>query len=940
MAAPGPRPVGIPGWGGRHPDGGGPARSGAPAARPGRWPGVIVGRSIHLLRSSVPLWCHLTALVLVPLTGVAVLTTTTVVGEVEQAAGAETAADAVSSYGRLVTLSTAVQQEIVPALAMTVVSTPGIAVQLGVSAEQEQQVQAQLSVVLDADRDAVATALQTVRRDPERRALVDDLTEDLGRLRRQAASAALGLGDLLTLYRGYLSVTTRVDAAAHEETVAATGADVSGATTTAVEDVALVGQLVQAAADEVPQFIGTVFPGLGAAGTTAADGLASHVAYQLAGQQVAGASSAELRGRWAAVQASAANQAIVAATGVPAAAGSGPGIPQVLQLLTAGDARNAAISDLLTTAVGRTEEMAAADRAVAEHSRDRSLLAALAVLALSVAAAVGLGRRVSRSLRVLAGQAAQISEGELVDVAASGPREVRTVSAALRTAVASLRRIQDQAGAVARGDLTNSTLQQPLPGPLGAVVHASVQQIVHSVQQREQLQHELAHQAAHDALTGLPNRAQALQLTAGALHRSQRTGHAVGALFIDLDGFKAVNDRHGHAAGDAVLQEVATRLAAGLRSGDSVARLGGDEFVAVVEPVEGEAELLQLARRLLAAVQEPIVVPGAAGGAATVTIGASIGAAVSVDGGVDAAALLAQADAAAYQAKGHGRGRVEFFDQELQSRLTERNELEQAIAEGLRRDEFFLQYQPVLDLPTGRLTGFEALIRWNRPGAGLVSPDSFIGVAEQSGLIRDVDRWVLGEATRRLASWRTEHAGVPGVEDLTMAVNLSGRHLGDPRVVDDVIAALRTAGLPAGALVLEVTETVLVSSPVALEHLHRLKDVGVGVAIDDFGTGYTSIGQLRSIPVHTVKIDRSFVASTDAASQSLVTLMIEAAHTFGLDVVAEGVETSGHLRQLRSQGCDRVQGFLLARPLSADAAAALVAGVAPALPTADAVPAG
>jgi len=455
-------------------------------------------------------------------------------------------------------------------------------------------------------------------------------------------------------------------------------------------------------------------------------------------------------------------------------------------------------------------------------------------------------------------------------------------------------------------------------------VHASVEQIVRSVQQSEQLQVELAHQAAHDALTGLPNRAQALQLAAGALHRGRRTGRAVGLLFIDLDGFKAVNDRTGHAAGDTVLQEVARRLAGGLRSGDSVARLGGDEFVAVIEPVDSDEELAHLAGRLLAALAEPIVVPGPTGDATTVTVGASIGAAVSVDGSVDSPTLFAQADAAAYQAKTRGRGRVEFYDQQLQARLTARNELEQAVAAGLGAGEFFLLYQPVVDVLGGRLTGFEALIRWQRPGYGLVVPDAFIGVAEQSGLIRDLDCWVLGEATRQLARWRAEQATAEGADGLTVAVNLSGRHLADPRVVADVTSALEAAGLPPSALVLEVTETVLVSTPTALAQLDLLKGLGVGVAIDDFGTGYTSIGQLRSIPVDTVKIDRSFVAADDAASRSLVTLMIEAAHTFGLDVIAEGVETTDHLELLRSQKCDRVQGYLLARPLAADVAGDLL----------------
>ncbi|MEU2348401.1 bifunctional diguanylate cyclase/phosphodiesterase [Modestobacter sp. NPDC049651] len=881
---------------------------------------------------ALPLWCHLTALVLLPLTGVGALTATTVLSEVRQAASAEAAADAVSAFGRLTTLSSAVQQQIVPTLALAVVSTPAIAVQFGLTDVQGQLAQAQLMPLLDADRAGTSRALEAARRDPATRAVAEQLDGELARLNRTSAGAALRVTDLAGVYADYTAVVRRIDAAADAQTAAATGADVSGRTTTAIADVTLLGRLVQTAGDEIPQFVGTVMPGTGGAGTAGLEAaLTARLAYQLAGDEVADrVTSPELSRGLAAVRAGAANQTIEGLAGAAGATGATPGMPQVLGLLTAGDQRNQAISALLDAAVTRAGAVATADRVAAERSRDRSLAGAFAVLALSLAAGVALGHRLSRSLRGLARAAAQISEGTLVDVTAAGPREVRTVSAALGAAVASLRRIQDQAGAVARGDLGNAALQEPLPGPLGAVVHASVEQIVHSVQRSEQLQFELAHQAAHDALTGLPNRAQALQLATGALHRGRRTGSAVGLLFIDLDGFKAVNDRLGHAAGDAVLQEVAGRLSAGLRSGDSVARLGGDEFVAVIEPVDGDEELLHLAHRLLAAVAEPISVPGPTGDRTQVTVGASIGAAVSADGEVDSATLLAQADAAAYQAKTHGRGRVEFFDQQLQARLTARDELERAVSAGLVAGEFFLVYQPVVDLPTGRLTGFEALVRWQRPGHGVVTPDEFIGVAEQSTLIRDLDRWVLGEATRQLARWRAGQGTADGAQALTVAVNLSGRHLSDPRVADDVTEALTAAALPPSALVLEVTETVLVSSPTALGQLDQLKGLGVGVAIDDFGTGYTSIGQLRSIPVDTVKIDRSFVAADDPASHSLVTLMIEAAHTFGLDVVAEGVETTGHLEQLRGQRCDRVQGFLLARPLSAEAAGDLLTEPVPA----------
>jgi diguanylate cyclase (GGDEF)-like protein len=392
-----------------------------------------------------------------------------------------------------------------------------------------------------------------------------------------------------------------------------------------------------------------------------------------------------------------------------------------------------------------------------------------------------------------------------------------------------------------------------------------------------------------------------------------------GLLFVDLDGFKGVNDGHGHAAGDEVLREVARRLGAGVRPGDVVCRLGGDEFVVLVEPVHSEHDLLELASRLIAAVSEPIGV-----GRARVTIGASVGVAVSRDGGTDADVLFAEADTAAYRAKASGRGRAEMFDETLRQQLHSRAELEAAIATGLADGEMQVAYQPVIDVATDRVIGYEALIRWERPGVGLVPPDEFIPVAEGSRLIGEVDRWMLHAATQQLAQWRSESPAAPGEPDPTIAVNISGRHLADPRVITDVADALAASGLPAGLLTLEVTETVLVDDPLAFDHLTALRAMGVSIAIDDFGTGYTSIGQLRNMPVDTLKIDRSFVASTEPAHRELVALMIRAAHTFGLTVVAEGVEEPAQLARLKAQDCDQAQGFLLYRPMRAPEAGALL----------------
>jgi diguanylate cyclase (GGDEF)-like protein len=462
-------------------------------------------------------------------------------------------------------------------------------------------------------------------------------------------------------------------------------------------------------------------------------------------------------------------------------------------------------------------------------------------------------------------------------------------------------------------------LDQPLSGPLGEVVHASVRQIVQAVRQREELQSALTHQATHDPLTALPNRGQALSLITAALHRARRSGQMTGLLFVDLDGFKVVNDNHGHACGDDVLREVARRMRAVVRPGDVVCRLGGDEFVVLVEPVQAEHDLLDLADRLIATVSEPIDAAGQ-----RVRVGASVGIAVSRDAGTDADVLVAEADTAAYRAKRLGRGRAEVFDEALRAQLSARADLEGAIAHGLANGEMQLHYQPVLDVAGDRLMGYEALVRWQRPGHGMVRPDEFIPVAEASSLICELDRWVLHEATRQLAEWRRSDPAGTGEPEPTMAVNISGRHLADRRVIEDVTDALAAAGIPPSLLVLEVTETVLISDPAAIGHLAALRELGVAIAIDDFGTGYTSIGQLRHMPVDTLKIDRSFIASTEPGHRELVALMIRAAHTFGLTVVAEGVEEPAQLARLKADACDQAQGYLLYRPMSAEDAGALL----------------
>lgn len=533
------------------------------------------------------------------------------------------------------------------------------------------------------------------------------------------------------------------------------------------------------------------------------------------------------------------------------------------------------------------------------------LLAAVAVVAVLVIGTV-LIRSITRPLARLAEDARQISEGVLLDVRPSGPREVRTVARALGSAVATLRRVQRQAEALSHNHLDAEVLHEAVPGPLGEVLHESIERAFATAQQRDRLQREMAHLAVHDSLTGLPNRGEIVARLHQALGRADVFGSGVGLLFLDLDHFKRINDTFGHSAGDKVLATVARRLQGEVRGEDVVGRLGGDEFVVLMSPVDDEAVLAGLAERLIARITEPIEVLGR-----EVTVGVSIGMSLTRGPAPDASQLLSEADAAAYRAKANGRGRVDRFDDELRVQLATRGQLEADLAAGLSRGEFVLHYQPVIAVATGEVDGVEALIRWERPGQGLVMPGDFIPVAEQSMLIADLGRWVLHEALRQQAAWVA--AGI----QLSVGLNISGRHAASDRIVDDVRDALAVTGVDPRSIVVELTETVGLSDDAVVHNLEQLRALGVRIALDDFGTGFTSIGQLQRLPVDILKIDRSFVSTDDPAGIELVALMIRAGHAFGLPVVAEGVEERAQVEWLTALGCDAAQGYLFARPMPA-----------------------
>jgi diguanylate cyclase (GGDEF)-like protein len=427
----------------------------------------------------------------------------------------------------------------------------------------------------------------------------------------------------------------------------------------------------------------------------------------------------------------------------------------------------------------------------------------------------------------------------------------------------------------------------------------------------------MLHQALHDALTGLPNRALFTDRIQHALTQGRRRGTTCGVIFLDLDRFKTVNDSLGHAAGDELLVTVARRIDESLRSADTAARLGGDEFAILLEDLSGVQEAVLVAERLTEALHAPVVVQGR-----EVLVCASVGIAV---GNVGSSELLRQADVAMYRAKAEGKGRYRVFEESMQADVVERLELEGELQRAIERDEIAVHYQPVIALDGQTLAGFEALARWTHPTRGLVPPPQFIPLAEENGSIVTLGRQILRTACRQAARWMDEF---PTDEPRIMSVNLSGRQLEDPNIVSDVAAALADSGLPAAALVLEITETVLMHDTEAtIARLTALKALGVRLAVDDFGTGYSSLRYLRRFPIDILKMAKPFVdgLDDDDEGRALARAIIELATSLKLACIAEGIEQSGQADALHELGCGLGQGFHFARPMASDAMTALIA---------------
>ncbi len=447
----------------------------------------------------------------------------------------------------------------------------------------------------------------------------------------------------------------------------------------------------------------------------------------------------------------------------------------------------------------------------------------------------------------------------------------------------------------------NELFVSPVRDETGEVTHTI--SVMTDITERKRYEEELEHQANHDALTGLANRTLLMDRLEHSLAYAQRYAQKPAVLFVDLDNFKTINDTLGHDVGDRLVQAVAKRLVHCLREVDTVARLGGDEFVVVIQDAPEESDVTHVMRRILEALSHPFAIDGS-----ELFVTCSIGAALHPRDGDDVATLLKNADAAMYRAKEMGRGGFQFFTREINERVSERMVIERELHGAVARGELQVFYQPQLDVRTGTIVGAEALLRWTNPRLGSVSPARFIPVAEESGLILPVGRWVLETACADSRGWIAE-----GWDNARLSVNLSARQFRQADLYHHIEELLQDTGLSNFILELELTESMVMQNPEqAIGTMRALKDIGLRLAIDDFGTGYSSLSHLRHFPLDILKVDQSFVRdiSNHAEGEAIAAAIVSIGHALGKKVVAEGVETPDQLEFLRGHGCDEYQGFL------------------------------
>ncbi|EAR62716.1 putative bifunctional diguanylate cyclase/phosphodiesterase [Neptuniibacter caesariensis] len=431
------------------------------------------------------------------------------------------------------------------------------------------------------------------------------------------------------------------------------------------------------------------------------------------------------------------------------------------------------------------------------------------------------------------------------------------------------------------------------------------------ITEQKEYQDKLLHQATYDHLTGLPNRALALDRLSVAISRSRRNKTSVGLLFVDLDNFKKINDTLGHEVGDLHLKEISNRLGYCFREEDTIARLGGDEFLVILPDLDSPKQVEEVCERILATAMQPVTINGY-----EFSTSASIGVTIYPDDGYEPSGLLRNADAAMYQAKAQGKDTFCFFTPEMDQETVRKFTMESYLRQALSKDQLSLHYQSIVSASSGDVVGAEALLRWHCPEYGQVPPDQFIPLAEESGLIVTIGDWVLETACLQAAEWMAT-ACVP----FKIAVNVSYPQFRDGHIVSTVEKVLKKSGLPAQCLELELTERLLMEDERGCaEALKKLSAMGVQLSIDDFGTGFSALNYLQRFPVNTLKIDRSFVAELDCSKESpaLISAIIQMAHALGIEVVGEGVETRQQVNFLTLQTCDYLQGYHFARPVPAD----------------------
>lgn len=427
---------------------------------------------------------------------------------------------------------------------------------------------------------------------------------------------------------------------------------------------------------------------------------------------------------------------------------------------------------------------------------------------------------------------------------------------------------------------------------------------------------QLLYLALHDELTGLPNRALFMEELAQAMKQAQRGHHQFAILFLDCDRFKLINDSFGHLVGDRLLVGVANRLRNCLRQNDTLARLGGDEFTILLNPLETQDDALAIARQIHNQLTQPFNIDNA-----EVFIDVSIGIVFMDETYRKPEHLLRDADTAMYKAKRAGKARYQVFDPTMHAEAIVRLQLETDLRRAISRQEFWVSYQPIVSLTNGKISGFEALIRWQQPQRGLVRPDAFIPVAEETGLIVPIGEWVLQEACTLAASWQRQNP------QLTVNVNLSVRQFGQPNLLDQIDRILAQTQLPPQSLKLEITESAILDNTKSVQHIfQQLRDRNIQICLDDFGTGYSSLSYLHRFPVDTLKIDSSFVRRLDseAGSPEIVAAIVTLARQMGMSIVAEGVDTYEQIQQLQALGCEEAQGYYFAQPLDTTATNQLI----------------